>query len=290
MTKKLNPVPAKLFGEFDVDKSIRLFRENFGDLITPDLVKQYIRWMRVNQYSRNTLAHYKSALRVCVTRQLIDKGNFSECYHWEIVFGAIKTPRIKETVRASDLLSAEELAKLIANATPKERVLIESFLFCAPRVSELMSLKLSDCVIAKNSEGIPDRVIFTFRKTKNGRVRENYMPLDLFIRIRQAYTGKIYLFERYPGKHIHRNTASKLVSRAGRRILNRRVYPHLFRHIWVEMVRSEFPEFTLQDRAEWLGHLPITQEAVYAHANPQNSEFPYEFYKKFYSDFFRRAA
>ena len=117
-----------------------------------------------------------------------------------------------------------EVKKLIKEIRGLKLHLVVEFLGTTGlRILELIGIRLEDmkeadghCMVRVLGKGQKQRIVKVSR--------------DLVERVRQTYQGREYLFETSGGKPLGRESVSREITRAGRRILGKHISAHSLRH------------------------------------------------------------
>ena len=160
-------------------------------------------------------------------------------------------PRAKMNPPEIRVVSPEERVRLIS-ALPLRVRLIARFLYAtAARVSEALEVRLSDT----KQDG--NRVLLRFHG-KGNKERWVRIPVSLLEEIESEYgkKGREYLFESLPGGPFSRQYVTREISKAARRVLNRRISAHNLRHSRATDLFEKTRR--LKGVSEMLGHSSIS--------------------------------
>lgn len=182
----------------------------------------------------------------------------------------VETPKIQRNL--PEILSLDEIESILneIDRSTKEgernRVIIETLYGCGLRVSELISLKISDIFLSEN-------VLIVHGKGG----KERYVPLaDETISILKFYLTEIRgefpfitgeqdtVFVNRRGKQLTRvmifTIIKRLVEKAG---INKKISPHTFRHSYATHLLEGGAD--LLDIQQLLGHASISTTEIYLH-------------------------
>lgn len=207
----------------------------------PENVRAYLDGLKMTR-SASTVRTAKYALKTALCKQaktIHDRAII------ETVFKELKTPKSEKIIHAEKIIAGDGVRRAIDSCrTAKQKTLIKAFSCTALRVSELLNIKISDCVIM--GERVFIRVI-----GKGQKERRVIMPGALFSEIMAAYNGKVFLFENKSGTPLSRQYAHRIAKQTGRRT-GQKIHPHTFRHTWAtRAIKAGLP---LQAVSNYLGH------------------------------------
>jgi integrase len=172
----------------------------------------------------------------------------------------IKPVKEEKAIKEADFLTIKEVEKLIKKTSPKLSLFIESFFWTGCRVSELIHIKLKHC--RKEKKVINIDII-----GKGSKARTVYISVDLFNRIKHIFQGSVYLFEHH-GRAYNRVYISRLITKAGEKILDRKISAHTLRHskvMYLKDVRGLSPD----QIQKAVGHSNVsTTLSYYYHGTP----------------------
>jgi integrase len=137
----------------------------------------------------------------------------------EYIFKKILIPTDKWKSR--DYFTEIEIEEICRNSGKRTRLIIKALYETALRVSELCSIRKSEC--ERIGEQYKISVI-----CKGGVVGVVYMESSTYCAIDKIYQGETYLFETSPGRHISRHTISTMLKRTGEKF-GVNLYPHKIR-------------------------------------------------------------
>lgn len=140
------------------------------------------------------------------------------------VFSEIKVPKPDNVVTDSKILSEKELKLLVKKLPHKYSLILKALYACGCRVSEILSVKLSNCILLRSH--VEMKVV-----GKGGKETTLILSVKLYKEICKEFKGKTYLFENIKKrKPLRRQLVHKYFKMYGLSELNRSVYPHQTRH------------------------------------------------------------
>ena len=182
----------------------------------------------------------------------------------------VKTARVKEVrVKASDLLTREDLGKLLdATSTKRGRAFISMLYESGARIGEMLNVKLVDL------EFDPSGVLVSL-DGKTGRRRIRLVESTEFLRdwvneVKLTHPNTPYLWfgadDSRPSQYA---TTCKflrgIVRKSG---LRKKVYPHLFRHSRASELAQKLKESQLRAFMGWTGSSDMPR--IYIHLSAQD--------------------
>ena len=103
---------------------------------------------------------------------------------WGVIRERLDIPR-REVVRQDRAPTIEELRKILANSTPRNRVLFHLMAVCGLRISEALNLKFGDVWLHEN----PPRI--RIKSSKTGRYRLIYLTSELVEALRDFFGERL---------------------------------------------------------------------------------------------------
>lgn len=167
-------------------------------------------------------------------------------------------PRPKGEQKQPDILSVEEIQKIISNSTNlKHKAIIALMYSCALRVGEAVNLRMKDIdtknnrIIIKNGKGKVDRIVMLDEGL-----------LKLLREYWQTYKTSEYLFEGATGGRYSEKSIQTLVKTAAtKNKINKNISSHSLRHSCItQMIKDGVDLRTVQKIA---GHKNINTTAGY---------------------------
>lgn len=230
-----------------------------GRPVKPETLKQYFAELE-KTHRVATLSRKKSALKKAIAQTRGGALTIAEQAQLTEVFKEIKTGQAQIAVHAHEILSRDELAELTETAGEKTAAIITALYETAARVSELLALRMADCIERGG------KVYCTIQRGKGKKQRTAFMRKETFDTLRNLYAGKVYLIER-DGKPLGRHTVGTLIKRAGRFIGRPDIHPHTMRHTKASHLLAS--GFTLPAVAAYCGHSdPSVTAKFYLHDTP----------------------
>lgn len=261
LQKVINSLPTKgLSKAYQADiKQFHKFTN--GGPINQDIVMDYFKHMEDIGRKFATVNRHKSALKKAIIASMGNTANLVELSQIDQFFKKIKAGKRDIAITKDKTLSKEELSKLISCAGHKTGLIIRALYETAARVSELCSIRLSDCEV--RGSGV---IINTIGKGK--KQRQFYINKDLYDEIRAAYKSPNWLFGN--GKPLSRVTVFQLVQRAAKKIGRPDISPHNLRHSWATL---SIQSLGLAKVSGYLGHADTSTTAkFYLHGKPEMSD------------------
>ncbi len=244
-------------------RSVEDFARYFGrrpDQLGPEHIRQYqAQLFSKRKLAPNTVTQRLAALRFFFVKTLHKPWSASE------------TPYPKKVVHLPEILSPEEVARLIdAAATPFHRIVLMTLYATGVRRAELTHLKVSDIdsqrmvIHVQGGKGRKDRDIMLSPKLLEG-LRTHWRGLR-----RKPVT---WLF---PGNRWHTGLKpidTKAVWQACRRAaqragLNKRVHPHTLRHCFATHLLEAGAD--LRTIQVLLGHRDLEETTIYLHLSQRH--------------------
>nr|WP_297918515.1 site-specific tyrosine recombinase XerD [uncultured Allomuricauda sp.] len=207
------------------------------------------------------------------------KGFFNflifEGYRSDNPVDLIETPKIGR--KLPDTLSTEEIDELIAAIDlshpqgERNRAMLETLYGCGLRVSELISLKLSDLFFAEGFikvTGKGDKQRFVPIGALNMKYLNTYIhEVRVHLAIKKEYLDFVFLNRR--GAKLTRAMIFTMVKNLSEKIgLRKNISPHTFRHSFATHLLENGAD--LRAIQQMLGHESITTTEVYMHINRQH--------------------
>ena len=228
--------------------------------ITADSLVSYLYDRRKKGIASKTLKADKSAIYLCLKLYCVTNPDLRPQFDLiriatnEAIKLRVSTTRIRE----SDLVTIEEMKLILQLATDRAKTLSLFLWTTGIRPGEISKIKLRDC------QSIDKDLIEIKINGKQERIRYILIPTYLYKDILSFYKGKTYLFESIDGYQLTVNAIEKMIYKIGKTILNRRVYPYLFRHTFATMqIKSGQDIGTV---AEFMGNSADILARVYLHS------------------------
>ncbi|MFP4645405.1 MAG: site-specific tyrosine recombinase/integron integrase [Candidatus Woesearchaeota archaeon] len=239
------------FSEYTVRNylhTITDFLETLGEKTTIEErdVKQYLAIMiRRRKAAPSTAALARSAL-LFLCNDVLDKG-----------FTKIKTPKIPQ--RLPTVLSKKELSSVFDQLLPKSKLLVRLIYASGLRVSEVVSLKVTDLELSEGYGWV--------RGGKGGKDRMFVIPEHLCEELRK-YIEKAgltkALFPGRKGEPMTTRNVQKIISNAALKAgIAKQVTPHKLRHSFATHLLEEGNDVRVIQ--ELLGHSNLQTTQIYTH-------------------------
>lgn len=251
------------------DAAIKAFnRAMAGQAITEQSVIEYLQGLQKAGYKPATVNHKIQALKKSLHKMAERQGQDSSLIKYRID-QAFKQPELKsvkidKSITDQDVLTPEELRRIIEIATPKTGLLIEALYQTAARVSELLNIRLADCKARRGPGAI--EVSITGKGKKQRKV---FITTALYERIRDTYQGKKFLFESETGQQLNRQNVHKQIKRAAAAAGIAGLHPHTIRHTWAT---HNLDRLGIHKVSKYLGHSDIAITSAYYLHNQASAE------------------
>jgi integrase/recombinase XerD len=227
--------------------------------VKPETIKAYFRELE-KTHRVSTLNRKKAALKKAIAQTRGSALTIAEQAQLNAVFAEVKMGKAEKAVLEHEILTREELEALIANAGKKTAAIVAALYESATRVSELLSLRLSDCEVRGET------VHCEIRRGKNKQQRTVYLTRKTFETLKSLYRGKTYLLEKND-KEMSRHTVYVLLRRAGAAIGRPDIHPHTLRHTKASHLLKA--GMSLPAVSAYLGHSdPAITAKYYLHDKP----------------------
>jgi len=228
--------------------------------ITPDSLVSYLYDRRKKGIASKTLKADKSAIYLCLKLYCVTSPELRPLFDQIriITNEAIKLRVSATRIRDSDLVTLEEMRLIQLQATDRAKTLSLFLWTTGIRPGEISKIKLRDC------QAIDKDLIEIKINGKQERIRYILIPTYLYKDILSFYKGKTYLFESIEGYQLTVNAIEKMIYKIGKTILNRRVYPYLFRHTFATMQIQSGNDIGAV--AEFMGNSADILAKVYLHS------------------------
>jgi len=253
------PLPA--------DKTYKAIIKRVNNLhpagVTLPMVIDYLAQVKAEKSSstfNNYLAGLKKSLLMVAERSGKDSLIFKLKFENTLNESGLKRIKIEQAVREDDVLTALDIENILKAANPRTKLIITALTQTAARVSELLSIRIVNCV--GRGEFVNVKIV-----GKGSRERTVFLTRETFNAIKKEFKGTQFLFESRNHKPLNDRNVRKAIYRVGELVGIDNLHPHLFRHSFA----------TLQIKAgkgieivsEYLGHKSImTTQAFYNHGRP----------------------
>lgn len=232
---------------------IRKFRRWNRGAVSFAGLTHYFEQMR-GAASTKTVAKY--ALKRLLKERLLNQNRLGEIAKLDVFFATIKTGRANQRVFFDDIINEQQLQKLRKSCRPKTALLCEILYSTGLRISELAGIKISDCQV----QGPVTRIKITGKGKKERRVM---IATDIFYRCRLLFTCPSHLVGPKSGGPYTTRYLRQMINEC-ETVLNRRVFPHLFRHSFITNMIAKTGK--IKGVSDYVGHSsPAITLAMYCH-------------------------
>lgn len=251
----------------DVQKLIGFLVENdikiSAKAITDETVQQFI-----YQISKEVNARSQSRI-ISGLRSFFDYLIF-EKYRTDNPTSLLETPKIGR--KLPDTLSLNEIDILISaidlstNEGERNRAMLETLYSCGLRVTELISLQISDLFFDEGFikvTGKGDKQRFVPINVETQKYISIYMKeIRTHIKVKKGFEDTLFLNRR--GKILTRNMVFIIIKElAIKAEINKKVSPHTFRHSFATHLLENGAD--LRSIQQMMGHESITTTEIYMH-------------------------
>lgn len=202
---------------------IRFIRWIGNRPITEETLREYFVKLK-KEFSPSTIRLAKTSIKLWILKNHPKRNDMVFRNGIEAVFKDIKVPKPSLSLTDSKILSESEVKLLMDTLPTKYSLIIQALYGTGCRVSELLSVRLSQCQILKTH--IEAKVI-----GKGGKENILIISKALYTKIKKQFKGEVFLFENVAtGKPITRQLVHRTLQRVGLAQLDRKVHPHQTRH------------------------------------------------------------
>lgn len=174
---------------------------------------------------------------------------------------AIKRKRPKMSVERTDYIDYSQFQTFSKNTTKRTSLIIQALFWSGCRISELLDIKVSDCLRAENY------VTARVRDGKGGAERQVYLPISVYDNVVEYFKGKEYLFESSKGQ-LNRCVVTREIAFEAQKILGIKISAHTLRHSKAMYLKNE-KNLSADQIAKALGHKSVTTTLTsYFHGTP----------------------
>ncbi len=239
--KIFSHLPANSMATYRI--AINQFLTHFGiginqiNRITPADIVAYIKHLK-DRYSNSTINVKIASLKTLYNKLAVLTGIPNP-------FDILKRMKQKTTFKTNRsisrtmVLSEIEIAKLLQFTKERNlrnycliRLLYETGL----RISEALSIRLD--MIRKSD----NKCYIVKIKGKGGKERLVYILPDLYSHLKALSNGSVQLFTSQKGKPLTRTAFHKVIKRLGRKLLNKNISAHIFRHSFITALITKHPD------------------------------------------------
>lgn len=196
---------------------------------------------RVRELFADTTEEERAFLEIQLTR--LDKADSTKCPG-----GSSKGVHSDSTLKPGEYEIVYR-----GSRTEKQRRFLEFLYTTGCRVSEMCTVKLTDCKL----EGAYVTVRLQGKGNRTMKVKQRYVyiPIAMYERIRETFDGKTYLFETGNGNRYDRSYITNQLRRITRKTIGRALSAHKLRHTFATRKIQETGR--VKAVSEYLGHSDI---------------------------------
>ncbi|MDH5561339.1 MAG: tyrosine-type recombinase/integrase [Deltaproteobacteria bacterium] len=206
------------------------------------------------EYAPATVANMKAAIKKALKTGVYDARITAAI---DATFKEIKTAKPDKVVHIEEILSDEEIEKLIEDCPDWLGHIIKILALTGMRISELTGIKMTDCT--KEGKNLYISII-----GKGKKQRRIFIPYTFYTEIVKTFRGKIFLFETTRGNGYSRKFLWKMINDIGCLSIDRDIHPHLFRHTFA--TKHIKKRGSVKAVSLYLGHASTaTTENMYNH-------------------------
>lgn len=233
----------------------------------PETFDGYSEWIRESKTpeTRNMrIKAVKAALIADAKRQGKDSTLVKLRIDDQFKQAGIKSVKVNQSIKQDDCLSLDDVQTLVKRSDEKTALIVRTLYNTACRVSELLSMKYSNCRTVKNQVEIT--IV-----GKGNKERRVYIPAPLLDEIRDTFRGETFLFDNGRGAPYTRQYIHRIVQQAGQRFLKiQNLHPHTIRH---SFATANLDRLGLHKTSKYLGHSDVsTTSRFYLHNEPEPDE------------------
>ena len=163
---------------------------------------------------------------------------------YKVVKG-VKLSKNERAIRPENVLSEDEIERLIQAADPKAALIIRFLSKTGTRISEALNITLDD--VKEADDAMKITVI-----GKGTKSRSLYLSKSDYMAVRETFKGKHLLFETIHGNRYDKVNVTKKIGKLSERVLGKHISAHTLRHSFAtNMIRKTRK---VQATSEYLGH------------------------------------
>jgi site-specific recombinase XerD len=199
-----------------------------GLTICADSIKTYWQDLQNSNLKPSTLMLKREAIRQSLKKQFKNLNDYQMLISIDEFFkNEIKQYKINKTVNQNDIISKEELNKLIDEMPIRLKLVVKSLALTGVRISELLSLRWND--------GKKVKSFYHFSIIgKGSKQRTIFIPVELVNQIKTNFGGSDYLFvNKAKTKPLSRIYISSEIKRISMRVLMYSISSHHLRHYYI---------------------------------------------------------
>jgi integrase len=212
--------------------------------INDDAIIDYsdiVKYFNSSVLSPITLRRHKSAIKHAIKNYFYPQLTSIQEAEIDCFFNKIKL-KYHDSRKGKTFLSEKEIITLLNNSGPKTKCIIMALYEGALRVSELIKIKITDCVL--HGEYVSIDVIGKFNKR-----RTIYISKKTFDLIVDLYNSRDYLFQTQTG-HISRHAVYMAIMRIGYKF-KMHIHPHMLRRSFAS---NNSGKIDICVMSEYMGH------------------------------------
>jgi integrase len=242
------------------NNSVRLYYDYLkrtGQYETPETVRAFLQEVSA-EYKPSSFNLLLQGIKTYLNARY--GTDLAKSYAIREMFKGIKRAKLETAVTEDGYLSYDQVKELCIKISPRLGLIIEALFWSGARVSELVSIKVKDVKIN-------GKATLVIRHGKGGKERTTYLPGELYWKIKETFSGKVFLFETEGGRQFDRTNIAKEISRQGKNA-GFSVWPHKLRHSKA-MYLAKDRTLTPDQVQKALGHAdPATTLRFYYHQTP----------------------
>jgi len=223
-------------------------------------VKKFLRYSKGKGLNKKVLEGYVIYYLKRQNPSSVAKDYFAIKFFFDkVLHEKIDLPTIKRNKVLPDILTIEEIRKLIDNTlNAKHKLIIKLLYGCGLRVSEIVNLKKLD---VNFKEGLIHVRLTKGRKDRFVKIPDSIKgELESYIKI---HDGK-YLFESNRSGKLTTATIQAILKNSAKKTgIKKRVYPHLLRHSFATHLLEAGIDLHIIQKL--LGHSDIKTTQIYTH-------------------------
>lgn len=232
--------------------------------IDPDSIRAYYEALNSSNYSANTIRIRRAGAKFAIQELLDNTDNMFNVEAqlklgqvFRILNKKVKAPTIQDKiVKSEKIITHNEFDILMDKCASESVKAFMWFLWSSGcRVGEMVNIKLTDCNIELDT-------VYIKVLGKGQKERTVQIAIEPFNYAKKTFNGSVYLFEHTSKPYTKRYVADRF-NVIGKRILNKRLHPHMFRHSFITNMIADKMDSTIV--AELCGHSSTAITARYTH-------------------------
>jgi len=211
--KKLSSWFDKPFDEVNQDDMEMIIENLENDIYSYQIKDGSGQVIKTKKMSHSTKVDYKKTLRKFYKWLLGDNDHYPELVDWIDTYDIInETPALRR----------EDIEKIADAAKLRDKAIIMTLFDSGARVGELLNIRVGD--LTRVDDIFKVRIKFSKTKPRTIHLPIASKYIDMWLNLSKNKNEKDFLFP------LTYEALRRMLHRAGKRILNKRVYPHLMRH------------------------------------------------------------